>query len=1000
MPASAPSPIRRLTGWLFAVILFAFLIGGGGVPVSHAQDVDADEKKPLTHDVYDEWKQVNQRALSDDGAWVLWSAAPEGEDATLTIKRPDDGTTYTVDRGVNAQFAPGAPFVVTRIEPPVDSVEAAQRDDVPDAQQPKPALGIVALGDGAVTRLERVQSMQVPDPDAGMQARAWIAYHHYPPVDTADAEEAGDGEAKSEPGGAPLVVRHLPSGQSYTVEHATGYDLAENGERLLVRTAVPAAHADTSGATDDEAAGDEDADDARLLALTLPADGSTPGRTVLHMGASGYPQMVLTDDGSQAGFLVPDTAAARGAHALHRWRAEQEPTVAVAPDAEALPAGWVISEHGSLSFSEDGTRLFFGTAPEPPEAQPDTLLEKEKISVDVWHWQDPFLQPMQKERLEETREQTYRAVHFLEEDKTLQLATEAVPAVTVSDEGNGRWALGVTNRPYRKELSWDWPPAYDAHLIDLRTGERERVLEGVQAVPQLSPEGTQMVWWDRGDGEWRVRPTDPGVDTGPNTTVEIRRSLSRGIPHPVHDQRHDVPYPAGPYGLAGWTDGDERVLIYDRHDIWSVDPNQPDDVRAVTDGLGREENLRLRHVRLARSHEPAAWGAWPNAVNPPTVVERDQLLLSAFQRDTKAAGFYRDRLGADRPPERLILQDKQFSRPVQADAAERLLFTRESFQEFPDLWVSGPSFSDMQKVSDVNPQQAEYRWGTAELVEWTSANGEQLEGILYKPEGFDPSKKYPMMTYFYEQYSDDLHAHYVPEAHRSIINFSFYVSRGYVVFVPDIHYEEGYPGESAMQSVMPGVSHVLEQGFVDRDRIGVQGHSWGGYQIAYMVTQTDLFAAAEAGAPVSNMVSAYGGIRWGSGLSRMFQYEETQSRIGGSLWDMPMRYVQNSPIFWADRIETPLLIMHNDQDGAVPWEQGIELFVALRRLGKPAWLINYNGADHWPLRQARKEDWTRRMQQYFDHYLKGAPAPVWLEEGIPAERKGRTLGLEPAASSQ
>jgi dipeptidyl aminopeptidase/acylaminoacyl peptidase len=261
-----------------------------------------------------------------------------------------------------------------------------------------------------------------------------------------------------------------------------------------------------------------------------------------------------------------------------------------------------------------------------------------------------------------------------------------------------------------------------------------------------------------------------------------------------------------------------------------------------------------------------------------------------------------------------------------------------------------------------------------EPVEWTSANGEELDGLLYKPENFDPSQQYPMITYFYEQYSDRLHSHYAPQPHRSIINFTFYASRGYLVFVPDIHYEEGYPGESAMQSVMPGVTSLIEKGFVDRDNIGVQGHSWGGYQIAYMVTRTNLFAAAEAGAPVSNMVSAYGGIRWGSGMGRMFQYEDTQSRIGGSLWDAPMRYLQNSPIFWADRIETPLLMMHNDQDGAVPWEQGIELFVALRRLGKPAWLI--------------------------DHYLKDAPAPVWLEEGVPAVKKGRTLGMEPATSGE
>ena len=274
-----------------------------------------------------------------------------------------------------------------------------------------------------------------------------------------------------------------------------------------------------------------------------------------------------------------------------------------------------------------------------------------------------------------------------------------------------------------------------------------------------------------------------------------------------------------------------------------------------------------------------------------------------------------------------------------------------------------------------------------------------LQGILYKPDHFDAAQKYPMMVYFYEKMSDRLHRHYAPAPARSSINFSFYVSRGYLVFVPDIPYKVGYTGESAMNSVVPGVLHLLDQGFVDRERIGVQGHSWGGYQIAYMITRTNLFRAAEAGAPVSNMTSAYGGIRWGSGMSRMFQYEKSQSRIGGSLWEYPLRYLENSPIFWADKIETPVLMMHNDEDGAVPWYQGIEFFVALRRLGKPVWLLNYNGEDHGLRKLHNQRDFAVRLQQFFDHYLLDAPAPVWLQHGVPAVEKGKTLGLEPVSTN-
>ncbi|NNK63063.1 MAG: S9 family peptidase, partial [Gemmatimonadetes bacterium] len=286
------------------------------------------------------------------------------------------------------------------------------------------------------------------------------------------------------------------------------------------------------------------------------------------------------------------------------------------------------------------------------------------------------------------------------------------------------------------------------------------------------------------------------------------------------------------------------------------------------------------------------------------------------------------------------------------------------------------------------------RWGTAEIYEWTSADGIPLQGILYKPDGFDPSQQYPMMVYFYERSSDGLHGYTIPAAGGSSINRAFYVSRGYLLFVPDIPYEIGFPGESSEDAVIPGVLSLIDRGFVDADKIGVQGHSWGGYQISHMITRSDIFAAAEAGAPVVNMTSAYGGIRWASGMSRAFQYEKTQSRIGGTLWDSHQKYIENSPLFFVDKINTPLLMMHNDEDGAVPWYQGIEMFSAMRRLGKPVWMLNYNGEAHGLRQEHNQRDWAVRMQQFFDHYLLGSPAPVWMEEGVPATMKGKTLGLE------
>ncbi|MBM3421463.1 MAG: S9 family peptidase, partial [Bacteroidetes bacterium] len=286
-------------------------------------------------------------------------------------------------------------------------------------------------------------------------------------------------------------------------------------------------------------------------------------------------------------------------------------------------------------------------------------------------------------------------------------------------------------------------------------------------------------------------------------------------------------------------------------------------------------------------------------------------------------------------------------------------------------------------------------WGTVELVEWSSFDRSTLQGLLYKPENFDPSKKYPMIVYFYERSSDGLHNYSAPSPSASTVNRTYAVSNGYLVFVPDIPYVEGYPGQSCYNAVVSGTYALLNRfSFIDKDRLGLDGQSWGGYQIAWLITQTDLFAAAYAGAPVSNMISAYGGIRWESGMSRMFQYENTQSRIGGTLWEKPIHFIENSPIFFVPKINTPLLIMHNDEDGAVPWYQGIELFVAMRRLDKPAWMLTYNTEAHNLVRRPARMDLSIRKMQFFDHYLKGEVMPSWMKNGVPQIQKGKNQGYE------
>ena len=652
---------------------------------------------------------------------------------------------------------------------------------------------------------------------------------------------------------------------------------------------------------------------------------------------------------------------------------ESEARSLVSESSSGIPQGSWVADGAQIRFSDSGSRVFFGTAPrpEPEDEEEDDDDEEEMPVVDIWNWKDPYLQPMQLVQLTQERNRTFDAMVPFAGGAVVQLETPDLASVDVGDGGDADVAMGETDLPYRQLVSWDGR-YNDVYVVDVETGARRLVVEAARGFGggTLSPTGRYVTWWDGTEKTWYAITTDGGSAV----------NISADMPFPVHNELDDHPDEPPPYGSGGWTENDEAFLIYDAHDLWSLDPTGQAAPVSLTRGLGRQAGIRFRYVNTD-----------PELDFVPT---DEDVLLSAFHLTTKESGFYRDRLGDSRPPSEALFGPYRYSNPRKGEDSDRFLFTRQTFQEFPDLWVSDSDFGDMEKVSEANPQQDEYVWGTAEIVEWTSNDGIPLQGILYKPEGFDPSQQYPMMVFFYERNSDGLHGYTVPAAGGSSINRSFYVSRGYLLFVPDIPYEIGHPGESALDAVVPGVLSIMDQGFVNADKIGVQGHSWGGYQIAYMITKTNLFTAAEAGAPVSNMTSAYGGIRWQSGMSRMFQYERTQSRIGGTLWNAQQLYITNSPIFAVDKIQTPLLMMHNDEDGAVPWYQGIEMFVSMRRLQKPVWMLNYNGEAHGLREDVNQRDWATRMQQFFDHYLQDADPPVWMVDGVPAIMKGKTLGLQ------
>lgn len=680
-----------------------------------------------------------------------------------------------------------------------------------------------------------------------------------------------------------------------------------------------------------------------------------------------FKKMVFNEKGDKLAFLYsPDKDSTATCSVLFLSVNNEPARVVAQPGDAAFPAGWIISENETPRFSENSARLFFGTAPAPRQKD-TTILAANRPDVQIWKWDEGIQYTEQIYNKEKNLKKAYTALYTIDSKKLIQLATVEIPDLQTADEGNASIALLTSSLPYETSKMWEGRTQVDIFTINLETGVRQQIKKAADTRMKLSPKGNYAYWYSQQDSSWYTHSLVNGEEYRLTTPSSF----------PAWNEENDVPDYPDAYGLAGWTTGDKDLLIYDRYDIWKFDPTGKIAPLNLTLN-GRKNKVSYRLVQLDKEKRAFDLG--------------DFQFLTGFNETTKGSGYYKTRFRTPVVPETLLAGNFMLNIPVKAKKAEALLYTSETFEKYPDVHLSNVNIQKPIQLTHGGKQQNGLNWGTAELTSWISLDGIPLEGVIYKPENFDPNKKYPVIVNFYERNASTLYSYHMPEAHRSTIDYHFYTSNGYIVFNPDVRYTDGYPGESCFNCVMPGITALIAKGYVNEKAIGAQGHSWGGYQVAYLATRTNLFAAIESGAPVVNMFSAYGGIRWGSGLNRSFQYEHGQSRIGGTLWEKPMQYIENSPLFMMDKVETPILIMHNDNDGHVPWYQGIEYFIALKRLQKPVWLLNYTGEIHWPMRLANRIDFQKRMYQFFDHYLNNKPMPVWMCEGIPAVNQDFELG--------
>ncbi len=930
-------------------------------------------KRPITHQDFDSWRSITGQRISNDGHFVAYGYFPQEGDGEVVIRNLTTGKEWRENAGqlpppatpepgseeqprartIQLSFTEDSHTLLFLSYPKKAEVDKAKKENRRSADLPT-ELVVVDLMAANASRVPQVSSFQVPEKGNG-----FFAYQKAPPppnpgpapagnpadVDDEDDQDQARGAGAARGGrggsagnngrefGSDLVLRKLADQSERTFPEALEYNLSKDGKTLVF--AVGSQKPETNG-------------------LFAVATGSTDAPRPLLAGKGRYQHFAWDEKQDEMAFLSNhDTADAKSpAYKLYLWNTKSPKAEEIVSGTTAgFQKGFVLSERGPVTFSKDGTRIFFGAAPPPFPARRAQVGEDEP-SFDLWHWKDDHIQPMQKVRAAADRLRSFRAVYIVPEHKFLQLANTEMSELLPSEAG--RYALGTDDREYRPMVEYGERYS-DSYLVDTETGKRTLLAKKHLGTITWSPDGRHALSFDGTD--WS------SINVPSGKTV----NLTAHLPVKFWTEDNDTPGTPRPYGMAGWSKDGKYVLLYDHYDIWKVAPDGSSAVN-ITDGYGRKENLELRYVKLDPEEK------FIDTAKP--------VLLRVENELTRESGFYTGRLENKEAPQKVVMMAKDVGFPIKAKDADVLLLTEQTFTDYPDLYTTDSSMKNLQKVSNGDAQRANYNWGTAEMVHFKNLDGVPLEGVLYKPENFDPNKKYPMIVYIYEKLSQNMN-HFVDPKPMDSINITYYVSNGYLVFTPDIVYTVGYPGQSALKAVLAGVDAVAAKGFVDEKNIGIQGHSWGGYQIAYMITQTTRFKAVEAGAPVANMTSAYNGIRWGPGLPRQFQYEKTQSRIGGTLWEYPLRFLENSPIFKADRVKTPLLMVHNDADDAVPWYQGVEYYLALRRLGKEVYLFTYNGEPHHLRRRANQKDYAIRMAQYFDYELKGGPKPAWMEHGIP-----------------
>jgi dienelactone hydrolase len=948
----------------------AVLIFLAGFALAAAQDKPADKPaekaaapaapRPIALQDILAWKSIGSAELSPNGAWLMYALSPVEGESEVVIRdtggtkehRFPIGEAPRFGSSVRPGFSADSRWAAFLVYPGSKETKALRKE----RKRIATTAVLVDLTTGEKTEFEKVRAVSFSGDNPG-----FVALQRYAP----ESQE----KEKDKWTGSDLLLRELATGQEVNIGNVAEFAFDKAGARLALLI-------DAQGMAGN---GLQLRDMAKGTVVSLDNDKAL------------YKSLAWTEKGEALAVLKGKEDKAYedklwSVLAFDGFGGAKGPRkIAYDPAADkAFPEGMTASPNRSPAWTESFDAILFGIqeakkkkdadkkdAPKdgPPAPPPADESDEDLPDLVIWHGQDSRLQSQQQVQEQRDKDYSYEAEYRPAERKFVRLATDDLRYIDAAPKG--RFAVGQDNRAYQLDTSLDGRGFQDIYVVDMKTGQRTLALTKNRWFFGTLYDGSHFLYYD--DGHFHTYDMVTGKSV----------NITKDVPASFFDEDNDTNVVKPPDYPVGSTKDGQNVLLSDGWDVWCVPVSGAGKAVNLT-GNGAKDKIRYRRLRLDPEEKAVDLG--------------QPQVFSVYGEWTKKAGFARLDKGRTAPTT-LLWDDAGFGGLAKARKAEVYVYTRDTSRDCPDYYVADATLGNGRRITEANPQQKDFLWTAGEiLLDYTSAKGDKLQGALFLPANFEKGKRYPTIVYYYEKMSQQLRRYAMPSANG--FNKSVYTSNGYAVLFPDITYKINDPGMSAVWCVLPAIDAAVAAGVVDRSKIGLQGHSWGGYQTAFLVTQAD-FAAAVAGAPLTNMISMYSSIYFNSGSANMAIFESSQGRFKGGYWDNLEAYQRNSPVYYAAQVKTPLIILHNDKDGAVDWNQGIEYYNTLRRMKKPVVMLQYVGENHGLQKPANRKDYTVRMKEFFDHHLMGKPAPAWYTDGVSYLKlkdhlKERAKDLKPA----